>query len=79
MDVGLVNPFLSAAVNILEKVGNITAEVQKPFRKTGPEGRGAVSGVVAIKGKTPGTAAVTFSKQCILSIVSAMFGETITE
>jgi len=79
MDVALVNPFLAATVDILEKVGGITAEVQKPFLKTVPEGRGAVSGVVAVKGKTPGTAAVTFSKECILSIVSTMFGETISE
>lgn len=79
MDVGLVNPFLAATVNILEKVGGITAEVQKPFLKINPEGQGAISGVISIKGKTPGTAAVTFSKNCILSIVSAMFGETMPE
>jgi chemotaxis protein CheX len=79
MDVRLVNPFLAATVDILEKVGGITLEVQKPFRKTNPEGRGAVSGVVAVKGKIPGTAAITFSKECILSIVSTMFGETVAE
>lgn len=79
MDVGLVNPFLAATVDILEKVGGLTAEVQKPFLKANPEGRGAVSGVVVIKGKKPGTAAISFSKECILSIVSTMFGETIAE
>ena len=79
MDVGLVNPFIAATVDILEKVGSITANVQKPFRKTDPQGQGAISGIVAIKGKTTGTAAVTFSKKCILSIVSTMFGETVAE
>ncbi len=79
MDVGLVNPFLAATVDILEKVGGITAEVQKPFLKTDPTGQGAVSGIVAVKGKITGTAAITFSRKCILSIVSTMFGEAITE
>jgi chemotaxis protein CheX len=79
MDVGLVNPFLAAMVNILEKVGSITAEVQKPFLKTNPAGQGIISGVVTIRGKSPGTAAITFSEKCILFIVSTMFGETIEE
>lgn len=79
MDADLVNPFLAATVDILGKVGGVTAEVQKPFRKTAPEGMGAVSGIVALKGDTLGTAAVTFSEACILSIVSNMFGEEITE
>ena len=79
MDVGLVNPFLAATLDILQKVAGLTSEVQKPFLKTEQEGRGAVSGVVAVKGKIPGTAAITFSKKCILSVVSTMFGENITE
>ena len=79
MDVGLVNPFLAATIEILGKVGGITAEVQKPFVKTAPEVKGAVSGVVTLKGKHPGTASITFSKECILHIVSQMFGEDVTE
>lgn len=79
MDANLVNPFLAATIDILGKVGGITAEVQKPFRKADPEGMGAVSGVVTIKGDILGTAAITFSESCILSLVSNMFGEEITE
>jgi chemotaxis protein CheX len=79
MDVGLVNPFLAATLDILEKVGGITAEVQKPFRKTDQKGRGVITGVVILKGIPPGTAAITFSKKCILSIVSTMFAEEIEE
>lgn len=79
MDVGLVNPFLIAAVDILGKVGGITAEVKKPFLKSESESRGAISGMVSLKGKTEGTAAISFSEACILSIVSKMFGEEVTE
>jgi len=79
MDAGLVNPFIAATVDILGKVGGISADVRKPFRKFKPEGSGPVSSIVMLKGKTEGTASVTFSKECILSIVSTMFGETIEE
>ncbi len=79
MDVGLVNPFLSATVDILSKVANITTDVQKPFVKSNLEGTGVISGLVTLKGNHTGTGAVTFSRNCILLIVSKMFGETITE
>ena len=79
MNVGLVNPLLAATVNILEKVAGIGADVQKPFLKTNPTGKGAVSGVISLKGNHTGTAAVSFSEKCILQVVSKMFGEEIKE
>ena len=79
MDVVLVNPLLAATVDILGKVAGIEADVKKPFLKTGPEGKGAVSGIVTLKGDHTGTAAISFSEKCILQVVSKMFGEEITE
>jgi chemotaxis protein CheX len=79
MDAVLVNPLLAATVDILGKVAGIDADVQKPFRKTAPEGQGAVSGVVTLKGDHTGTAAISFSEKCILMVVSKMFGEEISE
>jgi chemotaxis protein CheX len=79
MDVVLVNPLLAATVDILEKTAGIDADVKKPFLKSDPEGKGAVSGIVTLKGDHTGTAAISFSEKCILQVVSKMFGEEITE
>jgi len=78
MDVGLVNPLLAATVDILGKVAGMDADVQKPFLKTDPGGKGAVSGILTLKGNHTGTAAISFSEKCILAVVSKMFGEEIT-
>lgn len=79
MDVGLVNPLLAATVDVLGKVADIEAEVQKPFLKTEPEGKGAVSGIMTLKGDPAGTAAISFSEESILKVVSKMLGENISE
>jgi chemotaxis protein CheX len=79
MDVVLVNPLLAATVDILGKVAGIDVDVKKPFLKTDPEGKGAVTGIVTLKGSHTGTAAISFSETCILQIVSKMFGEEISE
>lgn len=79
MDVGLVNPILAAIADILSKISGITLNVGKPFLKTSPEGDGAISGIVTLKGDQTGTAGITFSKECILAVVSKMFGEAITD
>lgn len=79
MDAGLVNPLLAATVDILAKLAGIDADVQKPFLKTSPEGKGAVSGVLTLKGTHTGTAAISFSERCILMVVSKMFGEEISK
>lgn len=41
--------------------------------------QGDVSGVVGLSGEVSGTISVTFSRMCILKIVSKMFGEEIVE
>jgi chemotaxis protein CheX len=79
MDVGLVNPFLSATTDILTKVASITFTAQKPFLKTGPAENIGVFGVVTLKGDHTGTAAIGFSNPCILGVVSKMLGEEVTE
>ena len=79
MDVVLVNPLLAATVDILGKVAGVEADVKKPFLKTDPEGKGAVSGLVTLKGDHTGTAAISFSEKCILQVVSKMLFEEITE
>ena len=75
----MVNPLLAATVDILGKVAGVEADVKKPFLKTDPEGKGAVSGIVTLKGDHTGTAAISFSEKCILQVISKMLFEEITE
>jgi chemotaxis protein CheX len=79
MDVGLVNPFLSATAQILSQIAGIEMNAEKPILKTSPEGKGTVSGVVTLRGNHTGTGSITFSADCILQVVSKMFGEEITD
>ena len=47
----------------------------KPYIKTGGGSTGDVSGIVGITGDAEGSLCITFSKSCILFIISKMFGE----
>lgn len=78
MDVGVVNPFLSAMAEVLSQIAGIGMSSGKPYLKSGLQGRGAVTGVVTLKGEPTGTGAITFSEECILKVVSKMFGEEMT-
>lgn len=79
MDAEIVNTFVDALVMILETyaVGDIKA--YKPFRKKGVNTIGDISGVINLSGEFDGSVAVVFSAECILGIVSNMFGEEMTE
>ena len=73
MDVKLINPFLSATLNVLETMAFIKAEAGKPYLKKDNIAKGDVSGVVGLTGGANGTVSVTFDEACILNIVSSMF------
>ena len=79
MDAAVVNSFVEALVNILETyaVGDIKA--LKPYLKKGAVATGDISGTLSMAGECNGSVAVSFSAQCILGIVSNMFGEEMTE
>ncbi len=79
MDVQLINPFINAALNVLETMAFVKAEAGKPYLKKDDVARGDVSGVVGFTGETNGTASITFDESCILKIVSNMFGEEMKE
>ncbi len=79
MDVKLINPFINATINVLETMAFISVTAGKPYVKTGNVAKGDVSGVLGLTGVANGTIAVTFEEKCILTIVSNMFGETMTE
>ena len=51
----------------------------KPYLKKGALAKGDVSGIIGLTGAANGSMALSFSKGCILKIVSNMLGEDIKE
>ncbi|MCP3943364.1 MAG: chemotaxis protein CheX [Desulfobacteraceae bacterium] len=79
MDVTLVNPFVEGALHILDTTAFVKVKSEAPFLKKNISPQGDISGVLEISGELHGSAAISFSEKCILGIVSAMFGEEMTE
>jgi chemotaxis protein CheX len=79
MDIQLINPFIHAVKHVLLSMASTEARTGKPFLKGNSCVQGAVSSVVALSGASEGTIALTFSEECILGIVSQMFGEKIAD
>lgn len=79
MDVNLVNPFIEATLHVLSSMAFTKAKAGKPFLKKDTIAMGDVTGIVGLIGETRGTISVSFTEECILSIVSNMFGEEVNE
>ena len=79
MDVALVNPFIEGALHILDTTAFVKVQPDPPYLKADRKAKGDISGLLEISGDLQGSAAITFTRQSILGIVSAMFGEEMTE
>jgi chemotaxis protein CheX len=79
MDVNLVNPFIEALLNTLETSSSTRAERGRPYVKKNPYAAGPITGVLLVSGDMNATVSISFSKTGILSIVSRLFGEEMTE
>ena len=80
MDVTFINPFLEAAVNVLQTMAFTETQVGQPFLKgKTPLSQGDVTGIVGLTGDKHGSLAVSFSEAAILQVVSNMFGEACKE
>jgi len=80
MDVTFINPFLEAAVNVLQTMAFTETQLGKPFLKDKtPLSQGDVTGIVGLTGNKHGSLAVSFSEAAILQVVSNMFGEACKE
>lgn len=79
MNVEFINPFLSATLGVLKTMAFTEVTPGKPFLKKDKISRGDVSGVVGITGPPNGSMSLTFSKACIVEIVSNMLGEAFQE
>lgn len=75
----LVNPFLWATVHVLKTMGHLDPAVGKPYLKKENATKGDISGIVGIIGDAEGSLCLTFSKECILYIVSKLLGEEVRE
>lgn len=79
MDAALVNPFVEGTLHILDTTAFIKVKPEPPFLKKDRKAQGDISGIIEVTGDLTGSAAISFSKKSILGIVSAMFGEEMTE
>jgi chemotaxis protein CheX len=79
MNVKLINPFINATINVLETMAFVTVNAGKPYLKKDNVAVGDVTGVLGLTGVANGTISVTFEEKCILTVVSNMFGETMSE
>ncbi len=79
MDASLVNPFIEGTLHILDTTALVKVRPDPPFVKSDLASLGEITGCLDISGDVTGSAAVSFSRQSILGIVSAMFGENMTE
>lgn len=75
MDVKLINPFISATIEVLETMAFTKVNAGKPYLKKGGAAEGDVSGVIGLTGEKNGSISISFSDTCIIKIVSNMLGE----
>lgn len=75
MKAELINPFLEATVSVLKTMASLNPVPGKPYIKNGTTATGDVSGIVGITGDTEGSICITFTRACILQIISQMLGE----
>ncbi len=80
MNVAFINPFLEAAVKVLQTMAFTEPRVGEPFLKgKTPLSQGDITGIVGLTGATKGSLAVSFSETAILQVVSNMLGEAFKE
>lgn len=79
MEATFINYFLESTFHVLETTASTKVSARKPYRKRNHVAKGEISCVINISGDLSGTVSLSFSKQCILNIVSSMFGEEMKE
>ena len=79
LEAKIINPFLEAAANVLQTMAMIQATPGKPFIKKDGTALGEVTGIIGITGDHTGSLSISFSKSCIASVVTNLFGTTVTE
>jgi chemotaxis protein CheX len=75
MKAEFINPFLEATVSVLKTMAFLEPIPGNPYIKKGGAASGDISGIVGITGEAEGSLCLSFSKACILFIISKMLGE----
>ena len=75
MKAEFINPFLDATVSVIKTMASLEPVPGKPSIKKDVGSTGDVSGIVGITGEAEGSLCITFSKECILFVISKMVGE----
>lgn len=77
MKVEFINPFLSAAKNVIETMCMTEIIPEKPYVKQGNTTFGIVTGIIGMAGQNvTGNMCISFEEQCIVAIVNNMLGES---
>lgn len=79
MEAAIVNTVIEAAVHIMSATSRITPVLNRPFNKKSRIAYGDVSGLINVKGEIDASISITFTEKYILSVVSTMFSEEMTE
>lgn len=75
MKAEFINPFLEATMSVLKTMAFLEPIPGNPYIKKGGAASGDISGIVGITGEAEGSLCLSFSKECILFIISKMLGE----
>ena len=79
MNAKFINPFLEGTITVLTTMAFVSPKPGKPYLKKDQIAAGDISGIIGMTGAARGSLALSFSKSCILKIVSNMLGEEMTE
>ena len=75
MKAEFINPFLESTISVLATMASVQPIAGTPYLKKEASVVGDVSAIVGITGEAEGSLCLTFTQDCILYIVSQMFGE----
>jgi chemotaxis protein CheX len=70
-----INPFITAATEVLEKVLGVKPTLSKPYVKQSDETFFDISGLIGLTGEAVGSIAFSMPKQTALKMVSKFVGE----
>ncbi len=78
-DIKIVRPFLDAVITVLGTMAKVKTKAGAPFVKKNNTACGDVTGVIGLSGQRSGSISITFSRACVLAVVSNMLNESVTE
>lgn len=79
LDVGFINPFLSATIDVLKVLVGTEARAGAIFMKKNPDFTGDISGVIGLVSESfNGNVTITFPEKTFVAFMSKIHGETYT-